>query len=111
MPIDFYYEAQEPKQESLSIPYDTRPMEGPVRPQEKIALHGGIVIVNYTDRMVLIREQFLLRGGGYHVHVVDPETGALYLSFQSPMNTAYLFFYDGEKYTVGKLDVEEPGYD
>lgn len=108
MPIEFHYEAQEPKQEQLAIPYDTRPMEGMVRPQEKIALHGGIVIVNYTDRSVAIREEFLLRKGGYHVHAIDPETGAILISFRSPMNTAYIFFHDGEKYAVEKLDVEEP---
>ncbi|MFI5333982.1 MAG: hypothetical protein ACHQT8_02300, partial [Chlamydiales bacterium] len=62
MPIEFHYEAHQPKQE-FSIPYDTRPMEGLVRPQEKIALHGGIVVVNYFERAVAVQEQFLLQRG------------------------------------------------
>ncbi len=109
MPIEFHYEMQEPKQEKLTIPYDTRPMEGMLRPQEKIALHGGIVIVNYYEHAVLIQEEFKLHAGGYHVHVLDPETGGLLISFRSSMNKAYLFFYDGEKFAVEQLDVEEPG--
>ncbi|MBI2742708.1 MAG: hypothetical protein HYX48_02185 [Chlamydiales bacterium] len=79
-------------QEALRIPYDTRPMEGSLRPGEKIALHGGIIISNQSSEEILIREDFLLYKGGYHLTIIDPATGSVLISaLQSPMNTAYFF--------------------
>lgn len=79
------------------IPYDTRQMEGSLRPGEKIVFHGGVAIVNQTAQEVFIREDFLLYKGGYHITVIDPATGQLLITAQKvPMNSAHFFlFLDG----------------
>ncbi len=91
-------QAQQQQQQIFAIPYDTRPMEGPLRPGEKIVLHGGIMIANHTDEEVFIREDFLLYKGGYHITVIHPPTGNVLISGQqSPMNAGYLFIIiDGQ---------------
>ncbi len=81
------------KQEQVySIPYDTRPMEGPLRPGERIVLHGGITIGNQTNEEIFIHEDFFLNKGGYHITVIHPASGAVLISSQqAPMQSAYLF--------------------
>lgn len=107
MPVEFHQEMQQQNQEQFRIPYDTRPLEGDLKPSEKIAMHGGIVIVNATNVHVLVRVEFHL-STGYRLFIHDPETGLLLITAQSPMNTAYLFYPAEQGYGLEPLDVEEP---
>lgn len=102
MPIEF------PQEMQYRIPYDTRPMEGDLRPNQMITLHGGIVIVNATTLFVHVHEEFRLQHGGYYVSIIDTETGNLLLTMQSPMNSAYLLHKGEYGYDLTLLDVEEP---
>jgi hypothetical protein len=108
MPIEFSQEMQQEQRAQYRIPYDTRPMEGDLRPSQKIALHGGIVIVNATTLFVHVHEEFRLQHGGYYVSIIDTDTGNLLLTMQSPMNSAYLLHKAEYGYDLALLDVEEP---
>lgn len=105
-PVAIYQIVEQTPSSSLCMPYDLRPMEGYVKPGEKIVLHGGIAIGNNTENeTIFIREEFRLTQGGYHVSIFDAATGqSLIVDQQSPMNAAYFYIRNEGKPALEKLE-------
>ncbi|MCK4934822.1 MAG: hypothetical protein KAR79_04465 [Simkaniaceae bacterium] len=54
----------------LGLPYDTRPFESFIKPDNESVLHGGITIANQTNRTLQARVIFEL-ATGYRLYIED----------------------------------------
>lgn len=88
--MPFEYPANQIKNsQEYKIPFDTRPMEGVIPAGGFMTFHGGVTILNQTNRDITVKEEFLLHKGGYHVGVAQSQTG-FSLFMQVPMHSQYI---------------------